>query len=1012
MPQVCSPIDALEHFSTALSECRSQHDYMWLASALEGTVVAMLMVLEQETRTGGIQRATGSAENSGEVDSGRIVQSSDLLDQLPLQIKELKSLISGGLSIANAVLRLAESRCLDAMDHYSKSIALCGLEVECALKCARMHEAYNIDLISSGTTSNGSKDVAGGRREKAMEFILRAVAVPGLNVQQQIECTLEGAFACYRMGMKRKYAFLLYVAATLSSNAENTEVAYALVKKACQQYGVTESSDTEQKTESNMVVNSPNCSWSAMRRVLFAHCAHFATENGDKIAAAQCLTTLLRLVGEMETNKANYKRMWTADDKELVGKKTSQHTSPMTSHAPHLSPARIRPETSHDSFSLLEHSPLRDSFSPSSLSNSPLTRMTSRHSLSMSMSTVGDSVRLRSRSSIGRSVSSASVQLDDTKDDVESVHNSPEKEILQATRTMTETTEYSQSSTGEDGEGDDDEEEDEDDAVSVVAADDNKSDVKDARGLIAIPKIAPFVQNLVSIGGNLKRKHRSKDREDLSTGGGSVGGGSQRISTTFDHSVSSAAGFITNIKSHVLPREGPKNAISPSLESNGVSGMRQGPTQVTLQRNVTNSSSSSSLSSSSSAVKRPSSMTTQQSAGTESTAESGSTSSVSAKRRQPPPLARPSSKTEDATARLGVPAEVQRHLVKVFSSLCCGVPPATSLLLEGLPFLLFLKPVPLQNDLLPVKIDYYLNSKSEGNLDVRNTANASALFYDPFEAKRRKAEGLTSILEINWSVNTLCYVDARFANPLAVPIVLHDVHVIFDESETETAASSYDLCSLVIPPHTQDYSVTLTVRPRHVGPLKLKGVQYSLFNGLHTAFVDTNTGKGIVNLNKELSAPTEYPRKLVQQSLKSPPRYQSNNVISTTSGTGGKEKDSSGNIVVNEAEDKALKEKAILKEKETSSELERRYSIQVAPESATLRLSASWCIPGNTPLSNFDITEGSPFGRHISEAPSDLANSLGNAFSLELLEGERRVESIVLSNISEHLKVRAVLSFR
>lgn len=62
-----------------------------------------------------------------------------------------------------------------------------------------------------------------------MEFVLRAAAVPGLNVAQQIECTLEGALACLRVGLKRKYAFLVYVAALLSTDSENSFVPHSLV---------------------------------------------------------------------------------------------------------------------------------------------------------------------------------------------------------------------------------------------------------------------------------------------------------------------------------------------------------------------------------------------------------------------------------------------------------------------------------------------------------------------------------------------------------------------------------------------------------------------------------------------------------------------------------------------------------------------------------------------------------------------------------------------------------------
>lgn len=63
-----------------------------------------------------------------------------------------------------------------------------------------------------------------------LEYVLRAVAVPGLNAQQQIEVTLECGLRCHRLGMWRKYALFLYIAALLSADNENFAVANALVR--------------------------------------------------------------------------------------------------------------------------------------------------------------------------------------------------------------------------------------------------------------------------------------------------------------------------------------------------------------------------------------------------------------------------------------------------------------------------------------------------------------------------------------------------------------------------------------------------------------------------------------------------------------------------------------------------------------------------------------------------------------------------------------------------------------
>lgn len=59
---------------------------------------------------------------------------------------------------------------------------------------------------------------------------MRAVTVPGLNSQQQLEVVLEGGIRCHRLGLWRKYALFMYIAAIMSAENENFGVAHALVR--------------------------------------------------------------------------------------------------------------------------------------------------------------------------------------------------------------------------------------------------------------------------------------------------------------------------------------------------------------------------------------------------------------------------------------------------------------------------------------------------------------------------------------------------------------------------------------------------------------------------------------------------------------------------------------------------------------------------------------------------------------------------------------------------------------
>jgi hypothetical protein len=68
-----------------------------------------------------------------------------IVEEIPILVKDVKTSIANSQSpsVLAAVLRVGEEKCVEAMAMYSKNIALCGLEVECSLRLAKMHEQYN-----------------------------------------------------------------------------------------------------------------------------------------------------------------------------------------------------------------------------------------------------------------------------------------------------------------------------------------------------------------------------------------------------------------------------------------------------------------------------------------------------------------------------------------------------------------------------------------------------------------------------------------------------------------------------------------------------------------------------------------------------------------------------------------------------------------------------------------------------------------------------------------------------
>ena len=106
--QVCSPLDAIDNFSAAISEFKSHSDYMWLAGAYEGLATSIILAM---------QTGTSLEEVIG---------------------RDVKALTSSGLSSDLALLKIAEDRCAEALTIYSKNVAFSGLEVECLFRVARL----------------------------------------------------------------------------------------------------------------------------------------------------------------------------------------------------------------------------------------------------------------------------------------------------------------------------------------------------------------------------------------------------------------------------------------------------------------------------------------------------------------------------------------------------------------------------------------------------------------------------------------------------------------------------------------------------------------------------------------------------------------------------------------------------------------------------------------------------------------------------------------------------------
>lgn len=193
--QVCSPLDAIDHYVSAIHDCRaSSGEGLWLGSALDGYASAIILLKALR----------------GEVDE---VLARDLRT-LP-GVKGEEERIE-----AERVYLLAEERLLESIGLY----ASCGmrlLEVSACLRLAAM-------LAAAPAFSD-----QGG---KVVEALLRALAVQQLSPVQALEVAVESALLCtsspISMDLQRKALLFTYLASLMAGDMGNLAAAEALVQQA------------------------------------------------------------------------------------------------------------------------------------------------------------------------------------------------------------------------------------------------------------------------------------------------------------------------------------------------------------------------------------------------------------------------------------------------------------------------------------------------------------------------------------------------------------------------------------------------------------------------------------------------------------------------------------------------------------------------------------------------------------------------------------------------------------
>lgn len=191
---------------------------------------------------------------------------------------------------------------------------------------------------------------------------------------------------------------------------------------------------------------------------------------------------------------------------------------------------------------------------------------------------------------------------------------------------------------------------------------------------------------------------------------------------------------------------------------------------------------------------------------------------------------------------------LQEGCVRRLEMCCEDVPPSCPVYLGQVPLLVSMEPMSLPENSRP----YPTSRPSSTALkdSTKSVGDASALYYDPFLAKRDKQlkESCKGLLSVVWACGMSCKVAVTFTNPLLVPIKLSNVVVILEEEENKTPGKFYEVTpeNIEIPSVIEggtQYTTILSVTPTKICKMKLIGMRYFIRNAIYVSVVG-NDGRG------------------------------------------------------------------------------------------------------------------------------------------------------------------------
>lgn len=154
----------------------------------------------------------------------------------------------------------------------------------------------------------------------------------------------------------------------------------------------------------------------------------------------------------------------------------------------------------------------------------------------------------------------------------------------------------------------------------------------------------------------------------------------------------------------------------------------------------------------------------------------------------------------------------QQTLVDELEKCSTFLPPNFTVSMENLPSV-------EKMSIRPSPVELRVHSRAENPKGV--VSDQKEFLYNPFE----KAHDKISEKKDPWLQDQVAIVDAWVTNPLSVPLVLQNVHVIVEGVEAECYSTSVTLS-----PHLKRKQLTLAVKPLAIGEVRVKGLSIRALN--------------------------------------------------------------------------------------------------------------------------------------------------------------------------------------